>query len=95
MLKTSVSPVLLGLAVDLHVSVAGFDFVEHSAERVRRLYVKNRPEDENHLLICPKANQRNQCMLLIQLVGLVSLTCHRSYRGRNWPMGEQSPPPPK
>lgn len=32
-LKSPVGPVLLRLAVDLHVSVTGFDFIKHPAAR--------------------------------------------------------------
>lgn len=35
-LQPPVGPVLLGLAMDLHVSVAGLDFIEHSGFEGKR-----------------------------------------------------------
>lgn len=41
-LQLPISPILLRLAVDLHVSVTGFDFIEHSgAERENKKHIND------------------------------------------------------
>lgn len=52
-LQPPVGPVLLRLAMDLHVSVTGLDFVEHSG--VNKEQFKRMLDNENHLFVCPEA----------------------------------------
>ena len=59
-LQPPVGPILLRLAMDLHVSIAGLDFIEHSGAK-RKTEMKGRSENRNHLLARPQGKHRKIC----------------------------------
>lgn len=89
------APVLLRLTVDFHVSITGFDLIEHPGGKGREEEGRSWRKHSRMKTICwftPKHRPNSEWEF--PLLWLVLLTCHTVCRGRSWPMAAREPPPP-